>query len=351
MNDLKYLFAYTVPLATLVSVSSTGLLTFAAPIYTFIFIPVLEIILSDFDQKYSLAQKEKRLNNFLFDFLLYLNIPFVFGLLAYGLFVLSTNTYSTTEYVGIILSLGILLATNAINVAHELGHRKTQFERTLSKLLLMPCLYMHFYLEHNFGHHKNVATPLDPATSKVNQTVYHFWIDSVLRQYRNAWAIQFKLLKQQNKMFFSIKNDMLWYSLIQHAYLFLIYFFLGGFALKVAVMVGVISFLFLETINYIEHYGLQRKILPSGRYERVQPHHSWNSNHYIGRIVLYELTRHSDHHFKASKKYQVLENISDSPQLPFGYPSSILLAFVPPVWFKIMNHRVPKGKVDLPQAA
>ena len=108
-----------------------------------------------------------------------------------------------------------------------------------------------------------------------------------------------------------------------------------------ALIVGTISFLFLETINYIEHYGLQRKKLPSGRYERVQPHHSWNSNHYIGRIVLYELTRHSDHHFKASKKYQLLENITDSPQLPFGYPTSILVAMVPPLWFKLMNSRVP----------
>lgn len=346
MSDLKYLFAYTVPLAALVSVLSNGVLTFTAPIYTFIFIPFIEIILADFDQKYTASQKENRLNNFFFDLLLYLNIPIVFGILGYGLILLSTTTYTTVEYVGIILSLGILLATNAINVAHELGHRKTQFERSLSKLLLMPCLYMHFYLEHNFGHHKNVATPLDPATSKLNQTVYHFWIISVIQQYRNAWNIQFKLLQQQNRAFFSIKNDMLWYSLIQPAYLFSIYFFLGSFALAVAIMVGVISFLFLETINYIEHYGLQRKKLPSGRYERVQPHHSWNSNHYIGRIVLYELTRHSDHHFKAAKKYQVLENITDSPQLPFGYPSSILLAFVPPIWFRLMNPRVPKEQIN-----
>ncbi|MGB1449907.1 MAG: alkane 1-monooxygenase [Flavobacteriaceae bacterium] len=351
MSDLKYLFAYTVPLTALVSVLSKGVLTFAAPIYTFVCIPLLEILLADFDQKYNPAQKEKRLNNFFFDVLLYLNIPFVFGVLGVGLYVLSTQSYTTTEYVGIVLSLGILLATNAINVAHELGHRTTQFERTLSKLLLMPCLYMHFYLEHNFGHHKNVATPLDPATSKMNQTVYHFWFVSVIQQYRNAWRIQLDLLQRQQRSFFSFKNDMLWYSLIQPVYLASIYYALGSFALSVAIMVGVISFLFLETINYIEHYGLQRKKLSSGRYERVQPHHSWNSNHIIGRIVLYELTRHSDHHFKASKKYQVLENITDSPQLPFGYPSSILLSFVPPLWFRLMNPRVPKSQRELSTVA
>lgn len=349
MNDLKYLFAYTVPLATFVSVVSTGWLTFCAPIYTFIFIPVLELILKEYETQYSSSQKEKRLANFIFDFLLYLNIPMVFVILAIGLSNLSTFVYSSIEQVGIILSLGILLATNAINVAHELGHRVSQFERTLSKLLLMPCLYMHFYLEHNYGHHKNVATPDDPATSRFNQTVYQFWIVSVFRQYQNAWTIQFNLLKQSQSSFISIKNDMLWYLLFQGMYLGLVFFLFGPTAVFHALIIGVISFLFLETINYIEHYGLQRKKLPSGRYERVQIQHSWNSNHFIGRIVLYELTRHSDHHFKASKKYQVLENMPESPQLPFGYPSSILLAMVPPLWFKIMNNRVPKDQLVLNQ--
>ena len=104
-----------------------------------------------------------------------------------------------------------------------------------------------------------------------------------------------------------------------------------------SLIMSIVSFLFLETINYVEHYGLLRKIKPNGRYERVKPHHSWNSNHTIGRIVLYELTRHSDHHFKSSKKYQILESIQDSPQLPYGYPTSILISFFPPLWFWIMN--------------
>lgn len=342
MNDLKYLFAYTVPLMALVSVSSSGVMTFAAPIYTFVFIPLLEILLKDYDTVYTEAQKEKRLNNFLFDVLLYLNIPFVFIILGYGLFQLAYAPLQTIEQAGMILSLGILLATNAINVAHELGHRVALFDRLLSKVLLLPCLYMHFYLEHNFGHHKNVATPEDPATSRFNQNVYHFWISSVLRQYRNAWIIQFDILKRKQHHFFSLYNDMLWFMLFQTVYLSIIYMLLGMSGVFFGIIIGVISFLFLETINYIEHYGLERKKMKSGRYERVQIHHSWNSNHYIGRIVLYELTRHSDHHFKASKKYQVLENKADSPQLPFGYPTSILLALLPPVWFRLMNPRVPK---------
>ena len=340
LDDLKYLFAYTIPLSTLLAIFSEGILTFATPIYAFIFIPFLEIIMKDYDTKYDEDQKKKRLSNRIFDILLYLNIPFVFILLFFGLNKLTGNSLIIIEKVGIVSSLGILLATNAINVAHELGHRISRAERTLSKILLIPCLYMHFYLEHNFGHHKNVATPEDPATSKFNQSVYHFWITSVFNQFVNAWKIQKEILKRSEKSFISFQNDMIWYMIIQSAYLYIIFMFFGIYGLFYAVIVGIQSFLFLETINYIEHYGLVRKKLSSGRYERVQTHHSWNSNHIIGRIVLYELTRHSDHHFKSSKKYQILENKKDSPQLPYGYPTSILLALIPPLWFKIINPRI-----------
>ena len=340
LDDLKYLFAYTIPLSTLLAIFSKGIFTFATPIYAFIFIPFLEIIMKDYDTKYDEDQKKKRLSNRIFDILLYLNIPFVFILLFFGLNKLTDNSLIIIEKVGIVSSLGILLATNAINVAHELGHRMSRTEKTLSKILLIPSLYMHFYLEHNFGHHKNVATPEDPATSKFNQSVYHFWITSVFNQFVNAWKIQKEILKRSEKSFISFQNDMIWYMIIQSAYLYIIFMFFGIYGLFYAVIVGIQSFLFLETINYIEHYGLVRKKLSSGRYERVQTHHSWNSNHIIGRIVLYELTRHSDHHFKSSKKYQILENKKDSPQLPYGYPTSILLALIPPLWFKIINPRI-----------
>ena len=155
------------------------------------------------------------------------------------------------------------------------------------------------------------------------------------------------LLKVRKNHFLSIKNDMLWYHIFQPSYLILVYLFFSLNAFWFALTCGIIAFLFLECINYIEHYGLKRFKAASGRYERVQAHHSWNSNHNIGRIVLYELTRHSDHHYKASKKYQLLDSYKDSPQLPFGYPASILLSLVPPLWFYLINPLVPskmKGK-------
>jgi len=269
-------------------------------------------------------------------------LPIVFGLLYLVFFKISTTDYTTSEYLGLALSTGILLATNGINVAHELGHRKSLIERLMSKALYMPCLYMHFYIEHNFGHHFKVATPEDGATAQYNQSVYAFWIRSVSKQYVDAWKKQMELLKNRRHSFFSWKNDMLFYHLIQPLYLGVVFLWFSPQVMAFALLVGVISFLFLECINYIEHYGLRRFKTASGRYERVQTQHSWNSNHNIGRIVLYELTRHSDHHFKSSKKYQILNSYDDSPQLPLGYPASILLSFLPPLWFWVMNPKVPE---------
>jgi alkane 1-monooxygenase len=133
---------------------------------------------------------------------------------------------------------------------------------------------------------------------------------------------------------------MIIFQLVQLSYLFLVWYF-GGLALLFsAILIAVVGFLLLETVNYIEHYGLSRKKIENGRYERVQPWHSWNSNHVLGRLILFELSRHSDHHFKANRKYQVLRHFDESPQLPYGYPMSMLMSFVPPLWFAIMNPRV-----------
>ena len=336
MKDLKYLMSYSIALMAFIGISLGGFYNYLAVVFTFIFIPILETIVKKSDEEYTEEEKKNRLLDPFFDLLLYLNIPIVFGIFFFSLDKLA-YTSSVSDIIGIILSASIVMATNGINVGHELGHRKSIIARTCSKLLYLPCQYMHFYIEHNFGHHINVATPEDPATARYKQTLYSFWITSVVRTYVSAWEIQLKLLKVSKRNFFSIKNDMVFYTLFQTTFLAFVYYNFGLYLTLLSILMSVISFLFLETINYVEHYGLLRKKEPSGRYERVKPHHSWNSNHTIGRIVLYELTRHSDHHFKSSKKYQVLESLDDCPHLPYGYPTSILLSFIPPLWFSIMN--------------
>ena len=336
IKDLKYLMSYSIAVTAFIGILVGGPFVYLTLIYTFVFIPILESNTKEYLNEYSDDEKKSRNLDPFFDFLLYLNIPIVYGIFFVSLNTL-LNTDSAYEIIGIILSASIVMATNGINVGHELGHRKSLFSRTCSKLLYLPCQYMHFFIEHNYGHHINVATPDDPATAKYKQNLYSFWISSVTKTYLSAWRIQLKLLRVSKQSFISLKNDMIFYTLFQVSFLIFIYLNYGLIITLYSVLMSVVSFLFLETINYVEHYGLLRKMKSNGKYERVKPHHSWNSNHTIGRITLYELTRHSDHHFKSSKKYQVLESIEDSPQLPYGYPTSILISFFPPLWFRIMN--------------
>lgn len=346
MNDLKYLAALTIPLSAAIGLTFQGVWCFLTPVYSFGIIPLLEMILPIDDSNYSETELKNKKVNTLFDWMLYLNLPIVYGLIIWSLITVTSTPLDTFEIIGLVLSVGMVLGTNGINVAHELGHRQTTNERFIGKALLLPSLYMHFYIEHNHGHHLHAATKEDPATARYNQNVYSFWFTSTIRQYLSAWHIQMKLLKNNNQSFFSLKNDMFWYLVIQFIYLFTIFFMFGATGLLFAVAAGVTGFLLLETVNYIEHYGLLRSKTSSGRYERVRENHSWNSNHVVGRIVLYELTRHSDHHYKSSKKYQILECHEESPQMPFGYPTSMVLALIPPLWFRIMNKRVPQAMIS-----
>ncbi|MBT8308299.1 MAG: alkane 1-monooxygenase [Maribacter sp.] len=345
MKDLKYLAAFTLPASAAIGVYLQGYWSFFTPFYAFFIIPLFELVLPQDSSNLNSNQRDIKKNKNLFDWLLYLNIPIVYGLLAYTLWYISSHRISTFEIIGLTLSIGIVLGTNGINVAHELGHRLRSKERYLGKLLLLPALYMHFFIEHNFGHHLHAATPEDPATAKYNQTVYSFWVTSVIRQYISAWKLQLMLLKKNERGFFSIENDMFWYLIIEALYLFGVFYLFGSLGLFFALGAAITGFLLLETVNYIEHYGLLRRKLASGRYERVKEVHSWNSNHIVGRIVLYELTRHSDHHYKSSKKYQILDYHDTSPQLPYGYPTSMVMSFLPPLWFKVMNPRIPSEMI------
>jgi alkane 1-monooxygenase len=347
MRDLKYLAAFSIPIICFLGISLKGIWTYATPVYAFVLIPVLEMLLPLDHENLTRESAESKSKQRIFDWLLYLNVPIVFALLLYNFNEVASHDLMTYELVGLIFSVGIVLGVNGINVAHELGHRQQTNERFLGKLLLLPSHYMHFYIEHNYGHHMHAATPEDPATARYNQSVYSFWLTSSFRQYFNAWNIQLKLLKTQNHSFISVYNDMLWYAVFQVVYLLSVLFVFGPKVLLFAILAGIGGFILLETVNYIEHYGLIRLKKSSGRYERVSEIHSWNSNHVVGRIVLYELTRHSDHHYKSSKKYQILDCHDESPQMPFGYPTSMVLALMPPLWFKVMNKRIPREMIPV----
>lgn len=341
LRDLKYVLAFLGPLVAYLGVRFLGPWTWGVVVLEFVMIPLLESLHSGSPKNPS-EEEEKRLNRMRwFDFLLYLNLPILYVLLFLHLQTIVSTPLHMLEAMGLTLSMGIMIGTIGINVAHELGHRPNLWDQWVARLLLIPGWYSHFTIEHNLGHHKHVSTPEDPSSARKGENIYRFWIRSVAGVYRGAWIIENERLEREGLSTFSFQNRMIIFQILQFGYALIILLFFGGTGLLFAIISGVIGFLLLESVNYIEHYGLSRKQMPSGRYERVGHQHSWNSNHELGRIFLFELTRHSDHHFQANKKYQVLRNEETSPQLPLGYPGSILLALVPWAWFRKMNRMLP----------
>jgi alkane 1-monooxygenase len=342
MKDAKYLAAYLLPLSAATALLWQGAWAWATVLLAFVIIPVVEIFTRESTENVAPEKEDPRARIRFFDWLLYLNAPVVFGLVFWYLDIISHTNLSISEIAGLTLGIGIVLGANGINVAHELGHRQRRAEQFLSKLLLLPTLYQHFFIEHNRGHHKYVATDKDPASARQGQIVYVFWLRSVWGSWRSAWALERERLTKAGRPNWSWHNEMIRFTLFEALWLAGIAFVFGPAGLVAALAVAGLGILLLETINYVEHYGLRRRLLESGRPEPVGPGHSWNSNHELGRIFLYELTRHSDHHFKATRKYQILRHMNESPQLPFGYPTSIIIALLPPLWFAVMHPRLRK---------
>jgi alkane 1-monooxygenase len=349
-KSLKYWMVMQGPIIAIISFVGHGALAWLLPLYAFVLIPIAELFLPATTENMSEAEEEIALADPWYDWAVYLMVPIQYGLLAFYLYTICYTNNTVLELVGKTFSMGIACGILGINLGHELGHRIKPSERTMAKALLLTSMYMHFFIEHNRGHHKNVATPLDPATSRYGEIVYFFWFRSIINSWFSAWELEVKRVKKDNQAVFSLGNEMIRYILIQLSFCALIFALFGLKGLLGFLAVAFIGILLLETVNYIEHYGLTRKKSQGEAYERVLPVHSWNSNHVIGRLLLFELSRHSDHHYKASRKYQILRHFEDSPQMPTGYPGMIVLALVPPLWFYVMHRNIAKYTQMNPEA-
>ena len=243
--------------------------------------------------------------------------------------------------IGLIATVGIVNGV-AINTAHELGHKTQDLERWFAKITLAPVAYGHFFVEHNRGHHKNVATPEDPASSKMGETFWAFLPRSVIGSLKSAWHIEDERLQRNQQKLWSVHNENLQAWAMTIVFFAAVTAWLGPWALLFLVVQAAFGASLLEVVNYLEHYGLLRQKLADGRYERCQPRHSWDSNHVVTNLFLYQLQRHSDHHANPTRRYQALRHFEDSPQLPSGYAAMILIAYLPPLWFRVMDPKVVK---------
>ncbi|MES2620526.1 MAG: alkane 1-monooxygenase [Bacteroidota bacterium] len=344
IRHLKYASVYlSIGIITL-SLVLGGKWIFIAPLYVFGLIPLFELFFSGSTQNMEKMEEEISKKDWKYDFIVWSVVPLQFALMFYFLNRIDDGSLPLWEKLGMVFAFGISCGVLGINLAHELGHRNTWYEQFLSKMLLTTSLYLHFFIEHNRGHHKNVSTDEDPASSRYGENIYAFFIRSVRDSWLSAWHIENERLKKVYQSFWSIHNEMLVYQIIQIVMLIAIAVVWSWQVMLLFIGSATIGFLLLETVNYIEHYGLRRKKIEDAYYEKVLPIHSWNSNHPIGRIMLFELTRHSDHHYLPSRKYQVLRHFDHSPQMPTGYPGMMVLALFPPLWFTVMHKQIEKYK-------
>jgi alkane 1-monooxygenase len=241
--------------------------------------------------------------------------------------------------IGLVLTIGIVNGV-AINTAHELGHKRESAERWLSKIALAPTAYGHFFVEHNRGHHVRVATPEDPASSRLGESFWRFWPRTVGGSLRSAWHLETAKHRLRGRSPWTLRNDILnaWTMTVVLFAVLAVAF--GPGILGFLVLQAIVGFSVLEAVNYLEHYGLRRQRNAAGRYEKVDPRHSWNSDRLTTNVFLFQLQRHSDHHANPLRRYQTLRSFDTSPQLPAGYATMLVLAVIPPIWRRVMDKRV-----------
>lgn len=269
----------------------------------------------------------------------YALVPMLWACFIFAAWFVARQDLPWHGWLAVALSTGIV-GGFCINVGHELGHKRSALERTLAKLVLAPTAYGHFYVEHNRGHHRDVATPSDPASSRMGESIYRFVLREMPGAWRRAFALEKARMQSLGKPWWSIHNDIVQTSVLT---LVLWSLLIGWLGLQLGPFLLLASFwadFQLTSANYIEHYGIARLRDGDDRFEPCRPHHSWNSNHLVSNWVLFHLQRHSDHHAHASRRYQSLRNFDGIPQLPSGYFGMFLLAYVPSLWFKVMDRRL-----------
>ncbi|MED5240024.1 MAG: fatty acid desaturase [Pseudomonadota bacterium] len=273
--------------------------------------------------------------------IVYAYIPTQYLATILGAWIVAQGNAPWWGILGLILSVGAVNGI-AINTAHELGHKKGSLERWLAKITLAPVAYGHFFVEHNKGHHKNVATPEDPASSRMGESFWQFLPRTMTGSLKSAWDIEAKRLQRCEQPLWSLHNENLQAWLMTVVLFVSLTAVFGWIVLPFLLLQAFYGASLLEVINYMEHYGLLRQKDERGRYERCQPRHSWNSNHIVTNLFLYQLQRHSDHHANPTRRFQALRHFDDSPQLPSGYASMLIPAYLPFVWFKKMDPLVYK---------
>lgn len=307
--------------------------------FLYIFIPVLDRLFPN-DRSNPPEQIVPQLEaDAYYRVLNHLTVPLHFLILIAGAWFVAHHELGWSGFLGLSLTVGVI-GGFGINTGHELGHKNKPLDRLAARLVLAVPFYGHFSMEHNVGHHTEVATPQDTASARFGESIYQFALREVPGGIRRAWRLEGQRLARRGLKIWSFSNGILQSYLVSVIlYVGLIAVF-GMVALPYLLIQMAFAWWQLTGANYIEHYGLLREKLPNGKYERCLPRHSWNANHLASNLITFHLERHSDHHAYPSRHYQSLRNYDDVPQLPSGYFGMFLLSYVPPLWRKVMDPKV-----------
>ncbi|WP_310768191.1 alkane 1-monooxygenase [Mycobacterium sp. Z3061] len=328
--------------------AATPVLWWIGPILLYVLLPILDTFFGADDQNPPDEVIAYLENDRYYRYCTYAFIPFQMVSLIVACYLWSADDLSwlgISGGLGLISKIGVMATMGVIggvgiNTAHEMGHKREDLERWLSKVTLAQTLYGHFYIEHNRGHHVRVSTPEDPASARFGESFWMFLPRSVFGSLKSAWELEKTRMGRLGKSPWSIQNDVLNAWVMSVVLFGVLTVAFGWQVLPFLIIQAAYGASLLESVNYLEHYGLLRQKTSSGRYERCAPVHSWNSDHIVTNVFLYHLQRHSDHHANPLRRYQTLRSMDGAPNLPSGYASLVGLTYFPPVWRKLMDHRV-----------
>lgn len=336
---LPHLAGFPLPLALMLGARLGGAWTFLPLVLLLGVLPIVDWI-AGLNVRNAGEDAEALTASPWFRAITWLWVPAQIAMLVWAVDRVAAGGLTAVELVGLTVSTGLIAGTVGITFAHELVHRPGAFELALGEVLLATTSYSHFAIEHVYGHHRRVGTPEDPATARAGESLYRFLPRCVAGSVASAWRFEIDRLARRGRGPWHPSNRMLRYAATQAAMYLAVAAVWGGGAAAFLAAQAIVAFGILETINYIEHYGLERREIAPGQYERIAACHSWNSSHRVSNWLLINLARHSDHHLTAAKRYQVLDHVAEAPQLPAGYGAMFIAALLPPLWRRLMDPRV-----------
>ncbi|MEM8696894.1 MAG: alkane 1-monooxygenase [Pseudomonadota bacterium] len=349
---MRYQLAYTVGLFSALGIVAgfyAGGLWLVALVFLLYFaLPVAEHLMGEsrWPSKARIARFDARTID-RYDLIVHLTALSFIILVGWALWAVSVTPLTWWEFAAFAVLMGEYGGFVGIVTAHELMHRNRANKRQLSFLLLSLVSYPHFAIEHVRGHHVRVATPEDPATARRGETLYAFLPRTIIGGFRSAWGLEKERLARKAIGPWSLQNNILIWWGFTFLLMIGIGLVLGPLSLLLFVIQGAVAIFALETINYTEHYGMERERRADGSYARVRPEHSWNSSHILSNINMFNLGRHSDHHYQSNRPYYKLRHYDDVPQFPYGLAGMIMMATVPPVWFRVMDRELDTFRRNL----